>query len=449
MKPAIKFCKRSDGVKLAYSVFGIGHPLVVPAPWITNLSSSFEDPFIMKFWMKLSKKFTVILYDKHGCGHSDRNRQEFNLDTEIKDIETIIDNLGLQNIILFGNSMAGPATITYAYRNQENIKKLILYGSFANGKNLAKIEMQSAVIGLIKASWGIGSKTLAEFFIPNATAEEVQSFSKFQKESSSARIAAELLKLTYTMDVTDLLEKITIPTLILHRKNDKAINIENGKQLAYNILDADFKVLNGSIHFPFYGDQNEIIKEIFNFLSIDTDEKIFERESDINEQKEVAEQQTIVFTDIVSSTKILTQFGDIAARDCFLEHDKIITGEVKKYGGRELQNLGDGFMLSFSSASSAIKCACSIQKEISKKIPMIEIRVGINTGEVVIRQGEHPFGQAIVISARIIARCKGCQILVSDLTKQLVAGSQFSFSFHDKFIPKGFEESLIVHEVNF
>ena len=130
-----------------------------------------------------------------------------------------------------------------------------------------------------------------------------------------------------------------------------------------------------------------------------------------------------------------------------VSHDKIIKEQVNKYNGRELQNLGDGFMLAFPSASACIKCSCAIREEIAVKLPMIDIKIGINTGEVVIREGKHPFGQTVVLASRIVDECKGKQILVSDLTKQLVAGSKFSFSPCDEFTPKGFEDSLLVHEV--
>jgi len=448
MKPPIKFLKRQDGVRLAYSTFGGGLPLVVPAAWVTNLLHSFEDLFILNFWMELSQKLKIVLYDKHGCGQSDRNRREFSIESELKDLESIIGHLDLKNIILFGTSMAGPVTIVYALRNQKNVKRIILYGTYANGKNLAKKEVQSAIISLVRASWGLGSRALADLFIPNATSESIQQFTKFQRESASAEVATELLKLNYTLDVSDVLGKVHIPTLILHRKKDKAVRLENGKELAYNIPNAKLKVLGGTIHFPYYEEPSEIISEIFEFLDIKRNGVVDERQTFPDGQKEDVEQLTIVFTDIVSSTKLITRTGDSAARDFFLTHDKIIRSQVKRYRGRELQNLGDGFMLAFISATSAIKCACEIQKKMSEALSMLNIRIGINTGEVVIREGKHPFGQAIVIASRIVDRCKGGQILVSDLTKQLVAGSKISFSSSDNFVPKGFDYNLIVHEVN-
>lgn len=163
---------------------------------------------------------------------------------------------------------------------------------------------------------------------------------------------------------------------------------------------------------------------------------------------EVVEQATILFSDIVSSTDMVTQLGDSAARDIFLKHDQLVQKQVKKHGGRELQNLGDGFMLSFKSASAAIKCACDIQREISNKVASIKVRIGVNTGEVVRREGEHPFGQAVVVASRILSRAKGEQILVSNVTRQLASGGAFSFLERGRFKPKGFKESMNVYEVN-
>lgn len=120
----------------------------------------------------------------------------------------------------------------------------------------------------------------------------------------------------------------------------------------------------------------------------------------------------------------------------------------RKDGGKELQNLGDGFMLSFSSATSAIKCACEIQKAISKRLPDIKIKIGINTGDVITREGKQPFGQAVVIASRIVSKCSGGQILTSDVTKQLAAGGNFNFSEKEPFKPKGFNESIKLHDVS-
>jgi class 3 adenylate cyclase/pimeloyl-ACP methyl ester carboxylesterase len=456
MKPSIQFAKREDGVRIAYSKFGSGQPLIYPAPWVTDLSFFLEDPLIYQFFTRLSQETTVILYDKHGCGQSERDRKEFNLQAELLDLETVIDQLGLEQLIFFGISMAGPISIAYAARYPDKVSHLILYGSFAYGETLAKEEVKSALISLIKASWGIGSKALADIFIPGANTEELQGFARLQRKSCTPEVAAKLMALAYSFDVTELLGGINAPTLVLHREGDKVMPIDHGRQLAAGIPNARFKVLKGSIHLPWYGESIQVIEEILKFIgkepyrpSYDFTTKI-DRAGDEEvplEGPEVVEQATILFSDIVSSTDLVTQLGDTAARDIFLQHDKIVRDQLKKNGGKELQNLGDGFMLSFESPSAAVKCACSIQQEISRALPSIKVRMGINTGEVVIREGKHPFGQAVVLASRIASRANGEEILVSDVTKQLASGSKLPFAQKGRFKPKGFDETVKLHEI--
>ena len=462
VKPSIQFVKRADGVKIAYSKFGKGQPLVCPSPWVTSLSYTFEDPFAKQFWGQLAQEVMVISYDKHGCGQSDRNRKDFTLETELLDLETVINHLDLKEFNLLGSSMAGPVSIEYTARHPKRVTRLILYGAYASGKDLAKEEVRSAIISLVRASWGLGSKALADMFHPEANTEELQSLAKFQRDSASPEIAAKLLELCFSLDVSELLSGINIPTLILHREGDKVVTIDHGRQLAVEIPNARFKVLKGKIHPWWYGETTQIIEEISEFIGRGESGEPVSDSSDVMPKKdgvgdvdarlidgsEIVEQSTIVFSDIVSSTDLVTQLGDAAARDIFLQHDKIVRDQIKKHGGRELQNLGDGFMLSFESASAAIKCACDIQKEISRNIASIKIRMGINTGEVVRREGRHPFGQAVVVASRIVSRTKGEQILVSDVTKHLTSGSRFPFIEKGRFKPKGLTETIKLHEVS-
>jgi pimeloyl-ACP methyl ester carboxylesterase len=158
--------------------------------------------------------------------------------------------------------MAGPVAIEYTLRHPKKVTDLILYGSYCNGKNLAPEDVRRALISLVKASWGLGSKTIADIFHPNANTKELKSLAKFQRESSSPEIAAKVLELGYSLDVTELLSGIKIPTLILHREGDKVITIDHGRQLAVEIPNAQFKLLKGEIHPWWYGETDEIINEI-------------------------------------------------------------------------------------------------------------------------------------------------------------------------------------------
>jgi class 3 adenylate cyclase len=270
------------------------------------------------------------------------------------------------------------------------------------------------------------------------------------------------MEMTYSIDVSDLLSSLDVPTLILHREGDRAVAIAHGRQLAAAIPNAQFKVLKGSMHPWWYGDTGEIIREVAAFIGAGellesgsdgtsdlAQKRVGENQEEIRvEGAEIAEQATILFSDIVSSTDIVTKLGDVAARDIFLQHDQIIRSKLKRHSGKELQNLGDGFMLLFTSPSTAIRCACDIQSQLSKSLPSVNVRMAINTGEVVKREGEHPFGQAVVLASRIISKAKGGQVLVSDITKRLASGSNFPFLDKGRFKPKGFSETVRIYEVH-
>lgn len=462
MQPTIQFVKRNDGVTIAYAQFGQGPPLVCPAAWVTSLSYILEDRFASRFWENLSKGMTVVLYDKHGCGESDRDRKDFTLEAELVDLATVITHLGLESFSLLGSSQAGPVAIAYTVANPEKVSRLMLYGTYARGKDLASNDVQSALINLIKASWGLGSRTLAEIFVPDADKEQLQSLGKFQRNSSTPEIAAKLIEMSYGFDVADKLDRIKTPTLILHREGDKVITVDQGRKLAREIPNAGFKVLKGNIHPWWYGDSDQIINEIIEFAggiisaaTHDTD-AVIKKDPLTDEQVKVSpdnisgviEQATIVFTDIVSSTDLVNDLGDVTAREIFLKHDNIVRTQIERHNGRELQNLGDGFMFSFETASNAIKCAQEIQKHITKDLPALKVRIGVHSGEVVRREGRHPFGRAVVIASRFLSQAKGGQILASDVTRQIVSGGKFSFAEVGSFIPKGFDDNMNIFEID-
>ena len=142
MKLSIQFAERKDGVKIAYSKFGNGEPLVIPPPWTTSLRFIIADPIMNLFMEQLAQKATVIFYDKHGCGQSDRNREIFTLESELLDLEAVVNHLGLDKFNFIGSSMAGPISIAFTDRYPQKVDKLVLYGTYACGKQLAKKKVQ-------------------------------------------------------------------------------------------------------------------------------------------------------------------------------------------------------------------------------------------------------------------------------------------------------------------
>jgi len=402
MKPSIQFAKRQDGVTIAYTRFGKGIPLVCPAPWVTSLSYILEDSFAHSFWEQLSQKVEIILYDKHGCGQSDRNRQDFSLESELSDLETVIHSLNLDKFHLLGSSMAGPIAITYAFRHPEKVIKLILYGSFADGQSLANNEIKSVLISLVKASWGLGSKTLTDLFIPGADARENKSFGKFQRESSSPEVAAWLMELLFTLDVTELLPLINPPTLILHRDQDRIISSDHGRYLASEIKNASFKLLKGKIHPWWLGKTDEIIKEILTFLC---GEGEYEGLKKYTEQKTIRKLSAILSADVKGYSRLMAD-DEESTIQTLKAYQLIMSDLIQQHSGRVVDNPGDNLLAEFSSAVDAVQCAVLIQnrlkKENAKNIEdkRLTFRIGVNIGDVV-QDGDRIYGNGVNIAARI------------------------------------------------
>jgi pimeloyl-ACP methyl ester carboxylesterase len=262
----IKFCTTVDGVRIAYSFIGQGPFLVIPPGWVSHLQLQWEHPSARDYLKKGTRNQTFLFYDKHGCGLSERNRTDFTLESEVRPLEAVIDHLKLKRFALFGFSCAGPVSIAYAIKYPRRVSHLILYDSYARGEAITTEEFRKSFSSLIRSAWGIGSKTLADIFLPGADVSAIEWFTRLQREASTAEMAAKLIDLTYNFDVTELLPRLRVPTLVIHRKGDKAIPFHLGREMASMIPNSRFVPLEGSIHPPFFGDADAVLRIMGEFL---------------------------------------------------------------------------------------------------------------------------------------------------------------------------------------
>lgn len=264
----IQFCTTVDGVRIAYSLVGHGPFLVIPPGWVSHLQVQWEHPSARDYLEKGTRNQTFLFYDKHGCGLSERNRTEFTLESEVWPLEAVIDHLKLKRFALFGFSQGGPIAIAYAIKYPRRVSHLILYDSYARGEAITTEEFKKTFSSLIRSAWGIGSKTLADIFLPGVDVSTLKWFARLQREAATAEMAAKLLDLTYDLDVTDLLPRLRVPTLVIHRKSDKAIPFHLGREMASMIPNSRFVPLEGNIHIPFFGDADAVLRIMGEFLGV-------------------------------------------------------------------------------------------------------------------------------------------------------------------------------------
>jgi pimeloyl-ACP methyl ester carboxylesterase len=262
----IRFCVSTDGLGLAYSIMGQGPALVVPPPWVSHQELVWQQPEYRRFWERLASHHTLVCYDRPGTGLSDRNRTEFSLDSDVQDLETVVDHLKLKRLALLGYSWGGPIAIAYTAKHPRRLSHLILYGTCARGPAITTEEVKSSLLSLVRSHWGIFSKTLADLMVADADATVTELLAEIQRRSTTPEISAKILDLTYKTDVTHLLPHLRVPTLVLHRQQERSTPFRLGRELASLIPNARFVPLEGRDHLPWFGDFESVLHPIAEFL---------------------------------------------------------------------------------------------------------------------------------------------------------------------------------------
>ena len=246
---------------------GGGPFLFCETGWVSHLDVMLEMPSVRAFFEALAERFTVVRYDKAGSGLSDRSGVDLGFDGQVAGLISIAEQLRASRFHLFGASQGAQVVAAVAAREPERTHRLVLFGSCANGAALAPEEVKESLVSLVRAHWGLGSRTLAGMFIPAPTPDDVVVFDRLQRSSATAEIAAELLREYYTTDVSSLLPEIKAPTLVLHREQDQATRFELGREVASLIPNATLVPLRGSNHLFWMADWRAVLEPILDFLS--------------------------------------------------------------------------------------------------------------------------------------------------------------------------------------
>ncbi len=258
-----------DGSRVALAVSGTGPPLVAAAWWVSHLELDWDDEAYRSFWGSVGAGHTLVRYDHPGTGMSDReiDASTLTLDDEVALLGAVVDELGLERVSLVGGSSGGCAAVAFAARFPQRVDRLLLYGAYADGAAIAPAAVREAVTSAVRSHWGLGSRVLADVFVGECNAEARQRFMRAQRASAEAETAAALLELTYRMDVRALLEQVTAPTVVVHRRNDRAIPCACGAHLAASIPGARLISLDGDAHLPWVGDWMSVSRALGSFLA--------------------------------------------------------------------------------------------------------------------------------------------------------------------------------------
>ncbi|MGB7304274.1 MAG: adenylate/guanylate cyclase domain-containing protein [Burkholderiaceae bacterium] len=419
MTPEIRYANSGD-VNIAYQVIGDGpEDLVVIPGWISNLEVYWECPEYVRFHEYLATFCRVILFDKRGTGLSDRVPEMPSLEVRIDDVRAVLDAVGSESASLFGWSEGGPMACLFAATHPERINRLILAGSYARRAWAPDYP------------WGMTDETFEEVYqdLTNAWGTavgiEARAFSmarderfriwwaKLLRMSASARDAMTLSRMNFSIDISSILPTITVPTLVIHARDDPIMPIEAGRYLVNHIPGARIEEIHHADHVPYTNGADTILEAIETFMTGTHHSAAVDRVL-----------ATVMFTDIVGATEQAASMGDSAWRQLISAHHEAVRKELTFFRGREIDTAGDGFFAAFDGPARAIQCARAIVPRL--KSLGLEVRVGIHTGECEI-VNDKLGGIAVHIGARISALAQAGEVLVSGTVRDLVAGSGLTF----------------------
>jgi pimeloyl-ACP methyl ester carboxylesterase len=376
VRPQTRYAK-SGGVHIAYQVFGEGAlDLVLVPGFISHVEFAWEEPGYARFLERLASFFRVVLFDKRGTGMSDPvDISELpTLEQRMDDVRAVLDAIGSDRAALFGWSEGGALCLLFAATYPERTAALILFATTAKlieepGYSGVPEELFAKLLEVVDESWGEG--LLLSGFSPTVADDERfgQWWARYQRLGASPGAAHAILEMEAATDVRDTLSAIRVPTLILHRKGDSIIFVEQGRYLADRITAAKFVELPGADHIYWSEDQDLVLGEIQEFLT---------GVRDAPEPDRIL--TTILFTDMVGSTKKLAKKGDALWRDLLLSHVELAGKELGRFHGRLIETTGDGIFAAFDGPARAVRCARELVQESVRSLG-VEIRAGVHTGE--------------------------------------------------------------------
>ncbi len=424
-QPVTRYARAGD-VSIAYQVIGEGP---VDLVWAYGLASNvevfWEEPSLAAFFRRLAQFSRLIIFDRRGCGLSDRGGELTTptLEERGDDILAVLDAVGSERASIFGVSEGAGLAALLASTHPERIARIILYGSVCRFSDVEHPlgwhdETRYARFNAaMSAGWG--TEAGAEMGVPLWAAsmagddQFTEWVGRYMRQSVSRNEIAPLVMAIFAYDLVDVFPAVRVPTLVLNRRDDPLAAVDYARRIASMVPDAHLVELDGADHLPFVGDAEAVAAEIEEFL--------------IGSRAHAARQRrllTLVFTDIAQSTARVAERGDDVWRELLAAHDQDARRHLARFRGEEVKHLGDGLLAAFDGPARAIRCALGIVDAAERR--GLPLRVGVHTGECEVIDGDVR-GIAVHVAARLVDLAESGEILTSSTVRDLVAGSGIRF----------------------
>jgi class 3 adenylate cyclase len=426
MAPETRYARSGD-VHIAYQVVGENALDLVYVPtWISQVEHYWEEPTIARYFNHLASFSRLIMFDRRGTGLSDPVRAP-TLEEQMDDVVAVMDAAGSERAAVFAQFEGGAMAALFAATHPERTSALVLYEAMPRMSwapdyewALRRDERQAA----LSNPWGDGSRILALAPRSSSNPRLRQWFARLERLAASPGTAAALLMMNAEVDVRAVLPTIQVPTLVLHRAGDKFVDIRHSHYLAEHIPGAVYVELPGDEALSFGSDSEPLLDEIEEFL---TGARPTARSERIL--------ATVMFSDIVDSTKRAVEIGDRRWRDLLETLESTVMRELVRFRGRAVKTMGDGFLATFDGPARGIRCATAIRDAARAQFGL-EVRSGLHTGEIEVI-GDDVGGIAVHIGARVGAIAGAGEVFVSGTVKDLVVGSGIPFEDRGEHELKG------------
>jgi class 3 adenylate cyclase len=392
--------------------------------------AGWDYPPYRRFIERLASFSRVIMFDKRGIGLSDHVEGAPTLEQRMDDVRAVLDAAGSTQPVMFGISEGAPMSILFSAIHPDRTTALVLYGGMARATEAPDYPFAPPAAAAVQSALDFfvplhGTGFSAEVFSPSVAGDPsyLSWLSRWERIGAPPNALRDIFVMFLDIDVREVLPAIRVPTLVLHRHGDRAVNVRAGRYLAEHIPGARFVELTGIDHLPWVGDSDAIADETEEFVT------------GVRPQREVDRVlATVLFTDIVDSTHVAAERGDAGWRMLLDRHNEIVRKCLTQYRGREIKTTGDGFLATFDGPARAIRCARAIIEGVREV--GIEVRAGLHSGEVEI-VGEDVAGIAVNTAARVADISGSGEVLVSQTVRDLVAGSGITFGDRGSHVLKG------------
>lgn len=418
MAPPIRYA-RSGELHIAYWEYGDAPIDLLWVPtWIWESEHIWEEPYTAKMFERLSSFARIITFDRRGTGMSDPVAGAPTLEEQMDDVVAVMDAVGSKEAAMLSMLEASTMAALFAATHPERTRALVLYEGMARLSRAPGYEWppsreeREAWADQLPATWGSGETVLSLSYKPD---DRVRKWAgRLERLAASPGMAAALYRMQGEVDVRPVLASIQAPTLVLFRPGAPAIDSRHSQYLFEHIPNARLVELPGEHTLPFGPAQEELADEIEEFLT-------GERRAP-DPERVLA---TVMFGDIVGSTKLAAELGDRRWREKLTSFGQAVNEQLEQFRGRAVKTLGDGLLATFDGPARGISCARAM-REVARREFDLELRASLHTGEVEVI-GDDVGGIAVHIAARILGAAEPGELVVSNTVKDLVVGSGIEF----------------------